>query len=49
MLSNRQGDKMFASYEGGDIMKIRLPIMIQDPKLSGYPHLKRIVERPYVD
>ena len=29
-------------------MKIRLPIMIQDPKLSGHPHLKRIVERPYV-
>jgi hypothetical protein len=30
-------------------MKIRLPIMIQDPKLSGHPDLKRIVERPYVD
>ena len=29
-------------------MRIRLPIMIQDPKLSGYPQLKRIVERPYV-
>ena len=28
-------------------MKIRLPMMIQDPKLSGYQHLKRIVERPY--
>lgn len=30
-------------------MKIRLPIMIQDPTLSGYPDLKRIVERPYVN
>ena len=29
-------------------MKIRVPIMIQDPKLSGYKHLKRIVERPYL-
>jgi hypothetical protein len=28
-------------------MRIRVPIMIQDPKLSGYKHLKRIVERPY--
>ena len=30
-------------------MRIRLPIMIQDPKLSGYTQLKRIVERPYVN
>jgi hypothetical protein len=29
-------------------MRIRLPIMIQDPKLSGHPDLKRIVERPYI-
>ncbi len=29
-------------------MKIRVPVMIQDPKLSGYKHLKRIVERPYL-
>ena len=29
-------------------MKVRLPLMIQDPKLSGYEHLKRIVERPYL-
>ena len=30
-------------------MRIRLPIMIQDPKLSGHEHLKRIVERPYLN
>ncbi len=30
-------------------MKIRVPVMIQDPKLSGHPALKRIVERPYVN
>jgi len=29
-------------------MRIRVPVMIQDPKLSGYPDLKRIVERPYL-
>jgi hypothetical protein len=29
-------------------MKARVPMMIQDPKLSGYKHLKRIVERPYL-
>ena len=30
-------------------MRIRVPVMIQDPKLSGYEGLKRIVERPYLD
>jgi len=30
-------------------MKIRAPLMIQDPILSGYKHLKRIVERPYLE
>ena len=29
-------------------MNIRIPIMIQDPTLAGYPTLKRIVERPFV-
>lgn len=29
-------------------MKIRVPVKIQDPKLSGHPNIKRIVERPYV-
>ena len=29
-------------------MRIRVPVMIQDPRLSGYPHLDRIVERPYL-
>ncbi len=29
-------------------MRIRVPLMIQDPQLSGYEHLKRIVERPYL-
>ncbi len=29
-------------------MKTRIPLMIQDPKLSGYKHLKRIIERPYI-
>ena len=30
-------------------MRIRVPVMIQDPTLSGYKDLKRIVERPYLD
>ncbi len=30
------------------MMRIRVPVMIQDPTLSGYKHLKRIVERPYL-
>lgn len=30
-------------------MRIRLPIMIQDPTLSGHKALTRIVERPYLD
>ena len=30
-------------------MRIRVPVMIQDPRLSGHKYLKRIVERPYVD
>ena len=29
-------------------MQVRTPIMIQDPKLSGFPGLKRIIERPYM-